>query len=125
MDIIISARHMSHLSQKMKSEVEGRLNRISQKYGKLTKSEVVLDKVKERYSAEIVMHGKGINIDAKSSDSDNLYDAIHQAADRLEKQLDKKAGKMKKHNSKHLGDLELDLLVDVEDEFEYDEAAAF
>lgn len=125
MDIIISARHMSHISPKMKSEVEGRLDRMSQKYGKLTKTEVVLDKVKDRYSAEIIMHGKGINLDAKSLDADNLYDAIHQAADRMEKQLTKKADKLKKHNSKHLGNLELDLIVSMEEEDDIEAIAAF
>ena len=125
MDIIISARHMSHISPKMKSEAEGRLEKMSQMYGKLTKTEVVLDKVKERYSAEIIMHGKGINLDAKSTDADNLYDAIHQAADRMEKQLSKKAGKLKRHNSKHLGNLELDLITSMQEEEEYDDVVAF
>lgn len=127
MDIIISARHMSHVSDSMRSELEGRLERVSQKYGKLTKAEVVFDKVRGKYAVEIVMHGKGINIDAKSNGADNLYEALHQASDRLDKQLDKKTGKMKKHNSTHLGNLELEFVVRSEDELEteFDAVSAF
>ncbi|NQZ57191.1 MAG: ribosome-associated translation inhibitor RaiA [Lentisphaeraceae bacterium] len=129
MDIIISARHMNHVSERMRSELEGRLERVAQKYGKLTKAEVVFDKVRDKYAVEIVLHGKGINIDAKSSGADNLYEALHQASDRLDKQLDKKAGKMKRHNSTHLGNLELEFVVRTEEEMEmeteFDAVSAF
>ena len=125
MDIIVSARHMNHVSPAMRIEVESRLTKLSFYHSKLTKAEVVMDRVKGGSTAEIVLYGKGINIEAASGLCDNLYEAIHQAADRLEKQLKKKAGKRKrKHNSKHLGNLEVEILnithelSDYEEEFE-------
>ena len=125
MDIIISARHMNHVSPAMKSEIEARLDKMSSFYSKLTKAEVVMDKSKNGNMAEIVLHGKGIYIEAESSMTDNLYEAIHQPADRLEKQLKKKFGKRKKkHNTLHLGNLEVELInfaneqMDYEDDYE-------
>jgi ribosomal subunit interface protein len=128
MDIIISARHMNHVSPSMKSEIETRLDKLSSMYSKLTKAEVVMEKVKTGDIAEIVLHGKGIYLEAESSISDNLYEAIHQAVDRLEKQLSKKFGKRKKkHNTLHLGNLEVELInlanAELDYEDEYEEAA--
>lgn len=126
MDIIVSARHMRHVPPTMRDEIEARLSKMSQ-YANLTKAECVMDKVKSGSYAEIVLNGKGIHLEAKSDSTKNLYEAIHQACDRMEKQLKKKQGKRRKHNSKHLGDLEVEILnisfevddiFDVEDELE-------
>ena len=127
MDIIVSARHMNHVPTGMRSEIEARLSKISQ-YANLTKAECVMDKQKSGDYAEIVLNGKGIHLESKSDGMSNLYEAIHQACDRMEKQLKKKQGKRRKHNSKHLGDLEVELInisfeaddvYDMEDELEH------
>ena len=110
MDVIVSARHMTKFPSSMKSESVDLLNRISEKYSKLTKAEVVMDKTKNGCTAEIVLHGKGINLEAKSDSVPNLYDAVHQAAERLEKQLAKKMGRKKRHNFRHLGEMEVEIL---------------
>lgn len=126
MDIIVSARHMNHVPSGMRSEIEARLSKISQ-YANLTKAECVMDKVKSGSYAEIVLNGKGLHLESKSDSMKNLYEAIHQACDRMEKQIKKKQGKRRKHNSKHLGDLEVEILnisfdvddiYDMEDELE-------
>ena len=46
MDVIVSARHMAKVPHSMRLEAEDRLGRISEKFMKLTKAEVVLDKTK-------------------------------------------------------------------------------
>lgn len=107
MDIIISARHMDHVPSSMRDEIEARLSKMSQ-YAKLSKAECVIDRVKNGSLAEIVLIGKGIHLEAASDHSTNFYCAIHQACDRMEKQLKKKQGKRKKRNSKHLGELEVE-----------------
>ncbi|MCM8539296.1 MAG: ribosome-associated translation inhibitor RaiA [Lentisphaeraceae bacterium] len=126
MDIIVSARHMNHVPAGMRSEIEARVSKMSQ-YANLTKAECVMDKVKNGNYAEIVLNGKGLHLEAKSDNVSNLYEAIHQACDRMEKQIKKKQGKRRKHNSKHLGDLEVEILnisfeaddvYDFEDELE-------
>jgi ribosomal subunit interface protein len=110
MEVIVSARHMSKVPPSMKSEAEDLLARITEKYPKLTKAEVVMDKTKKGCFAEVVLHGKGIDMEARSLETTNLYDAVHQAVERLEKQLSKKHGRRKRHNSQHLGDLEVEIL---------------
>ena len=123
MDIIVSARHMDHVPPTMKSEIEARVSKMSQ-YSKLTKAECVLDKVKSGNYAEIVLNGKGIHLESKSDSTTNLYEAIHQACDRMERQLKKKQGKRRKHNSKHLGDLEVEILnisFDVDEPFDMED----
>ena len=123
MDIIISARHMKSVSQTMKLEIENRLNKMSFYQVKLTKAEVVMDRVKGGNSVEIVLHGKDTKLEASSDLSNNLYDAVHQAADRLERQLKKKLGRRKRrHNSKHLGVLEVELIeLHSHDDLEFEE----
>ena len=108
MDIIVSARH-SNLSDAMKSEAEGRVAQLTQCYNKLTRAEVVMD-VKNRNHVEIILHGKGIHLDAKA-EGDNLYESISVAVERLEKQLEKKVAKIRDHSGKHLGELEADHLA--------------
>lgn len=110
MDVIVSARHMTKFPSSMKLEAEALLEKMSSKFPKLTKAEVVFDRTKNGCHAEIVLHGKGVNLESKSDDVSNLYDAVHQAAERLEKQLTKKHGRKKRHNSRHLGDLEVEVL---------------
>ncbi len=112
MDIIVSARHMRHVSSSMKEEVEARLSKMA-KYAKITSAECVMDTVKSGSYAEIILHAKGIHLEAKSEAMDNLYDAIHQACDRMEKQLQRKHGKQHDHHSKHLGELEAELQASV------------
>ena len=122
MDIIISARRMNHVSPAMKNEIEARLEKIASQYSKLSKAEVVMEKGKTGSVAEIVLSGKGVYLEAESSASDNLYEAIHQAADRLEKQLNKKFAKQKKkHNTLHLGNLEVELLEFAEKQMDYED----
>ena len=123
MDIIVSARHMDHVPPSMKAEFEARVSKLSQ-FAKLTKAECVLDKVKSGSYAEIVLNGKGIHLESESDSMTNLYEAVHQACDRMEKQLRKKQGKRRKHNSKHLGDLEVEILnisFAVEDSFDMED----
>ena len=123
MDIIVSARHMDHVPSGMRSEIEARLSKISQ-YANLTKAECVMDKQKSGSYAEIVLNGKGIHLESKSDSMSNLYEAIHQACDRMEKQLKKKQGKRRKHNSKHLGELEVEILnfsVEADDVYDYED----
>ena len=96
MDIIISARHMA-LTGSMETNTREKLKHFSSHYTKLNKAEVVLDVSKKDFSAEIIIHGKGINLEAKAS-ADNMYSAINLAAEKMEKQLQRVMGKkMDKH----------------------------
>ena len=104
MDIIISARHMD-LTDAMKNSVHSSLEGLKHS-GNVTKAEVVLDASHNKYKAEIVIHGTKLHLDAKA-ETDNMYEAIDKAVDRLQKQVDKQFGKMiHSHRGEHLGELE-------------------
>jgi ribosomal subunit interface protein len=107
MDVIVSARHMD-LTEAMRDSVIDALSAI--KHGKkLTKAEVVLDSDHKLFRAEIVLHGSGINLDAKA-ETDNMYEAIDKAVERLQKQLDKKFGQiLNSHKGPHLGEIEAEM----------------
>ena len=104
MDIIVSARHME-LTEAMRNSVIDSLSAI--KHGKsLTKAEVVLDVDHNKFRAEIVLHGSKINLDAKA-ETDNMYEAIDKAVERLQKQLNKKFGQLlDSHKGPALGEIE-------------------
>lgn len=104
MEIIVSARHMD-LTDSLRDEAESRVGKLESRGTKLTKAEVVLDANKDRFKAEIILHGKGINMEADAV-SGNMYDSIHQAADKLERQLVKKMERLNDHSKKSLGSLE-------------------
>mgnify|MGYP000114916483 CR=1 FL=1 len=95
MDTIISARHMT-LTESMKFNVEHKLARIAEFYPKLNKAEVTLDTTRHGFTAEIVLHGKKINLEAKT-EAENMYVAISTVAEKMEKQLRKKFRINKKH----------------------------
>lgn len=103
MDIIVSARH-TELTEAMKNSVIGSLDRISQSR-LLNKAEVVLDVDHNKHRVEIVLHGNSINLDAKA-ETDNMYESIDKAVERLERQLEKKLEKKHSHKGAPLGEIE-------------------
>lgn len=107
MDIIVSARHME-LTDAMKNSVISSLEGLNHA-SNLTKAEVVLDTDHKQFRAEIVVHGSKMNLDAKA-EMDDMYDAIDKAVDRLQKQIDKKFGKMlDSQKGEHLGEIEAEM----------------
>lgn len=125
MDIIISARHMD-LMGSMETNVREKLSRIADHFPKLNKAEVVLDVTsRNEFFAEIVLHGKGINLDSKSY-GENMYIAISKAAEKMERQLDKKRHKRHDHHKHGKGFtpaispeiLELDAMIEIEEMLE-------
>jgi putative sigma-54 modulation protein len=108
MNIIVSARHMQ-LTEAMNNSVTESLKAL--KHNKdLTQAEVVLDTDHHKLVAEIHLHGKGININAKA-ETENMYEAIDNAVEKLQKQLNKKVG-LTHHQlkGKHLGDIEAEIV---------------
>lgn len=95
MEIIISGRHV-HTDNGIKAFVEEKLLKIADEYAKLTSARVVLDKEKSSCIVDIHLHGKNLDINATSRDKD-LFVAIDNAADKIEKQLRKYLDKIQHH----------------------------
>jgi putative sigma-54 modulation protein len=90
MEIIVSARHTS-LTDAMKDAVTERLEAMEKhSHLTLTKAEAVLSVERKVNSVNIVLHGNHVNLDAKAEGRD-MYVVIHEAVDKLERQLEKRA----------------------------------
>jgi len=102
MSIIVSGRHLE-VSDAVKEYVQNKVSPITEGYNKVNKVSVVLDVQKSRYSAEIIVHGKHINIEADAEKYD-LYEAIDAAILKVDKQIRKYFDKVQAHHkTEHKG----------------------
>ncbi len=85
MEIIVSCRK-NDIKPGIKKHAEERAAKLQEIYNKLTTCRVVLNVEKREETAEIILHGKNIDIEAKVSSKD-VYEAIDKVADKVEKQL--------------------------------------
>lgn len=105
MEKIITSRH-SHIGDHTKQWITEHLEKIEREYKKLTSARVILDSQKTLHYAEVILHGKNINIDAKAEDPD-LRVAVTHALDKAERQLQKFLSKIKDHHDNHKEILEV------------------
>ena len=106
MEIILTAKHC-HLEEKTKEHIYRHINKLERKYTKLNSIHFILDKHKEKmgYSAEVILYGKQINIEAKVV-AQELYPTIDKAFDKIKIQLYKKVNKWQKHHHTSISELE-------------------
>jgi len=64
-------------------------------------SHVVIKKEKFTYHAQITLLGKNLQVAGEGTQKDNLYAAIDQAVERVQKQLKKFRDKIKDHHKEH------------------------
>ena len=98
MNIIVSTNNVKNNVSPFKKEITAKLQDIEDKYkAKLIKAEVVLEeRVHNRFSAEVVLYGSNINLDAKA-ETKNMYESIALVAERIEAQLYKLLDKQQSH----------------------------
>ncbi len=96
MEKIISARHFE-VNDNMKEFIMRELERIEGEYHKLTSIRVVLDQQKHYHFAEVILHGKNINIEADHK-AEHLQPAVVEAINKADKQLRKHLDKIKSHH---------------------------
>jgi putative sigma-54 modulation protein len=104
MERIITARHF-HLREQGKEEVTDRLVELESEFRRLTSARVILDKQKNGFVAEVVLHGKNISIEAKGTGKEPLI-AFDQAFDRVHRQVKKHYDKVKRHTATPISQLE-------------------
>jgi putative sigma-54 modulation protein len=85
MQVNITARHLK-LTPAISDYVQKKLDKARRFLDNLIWSQVILDVVKTRHLAEIVLHTSGRTFTAKEEGSD-LYAAIDLASDKLDEQL--------------------------------------
>ncbi len=99
MEISVTGRHME-ISDALKEYVEKKIEDIVVGAHKITSAKVVLEFQKGRSKAEIIIHGKHLDIEA-DSESYDMYQSIDMAAEKAGKQIDKFVDKAQDHH-KHL-----------------------
>jgi putative sigma-54 modulation protein len=120
MQRIISSRHF-HADADTKAFIERRLDVLEGEYNKLTSARVVLDQQKLNYHAEIILHGKHVEIEAEGKATD-LLPAIDLAIEKAERQLRKHLDKIQDHHHMRTSEVEkvLNGSQDDDEDFEID-----
>lgn len=96
MTIMVSGRHVS-VTDAMKEYAEGKLKGILEDKHKITNVTIVLDLEKTRHKAEIIVHGKNLNIEA-DSESYDMYESIDDAMGKIDRQITRYFDKKQDHH---------------------------
>ena len=99
MEKIISSRHHTNLTGSLKKYIGMELQKLNEQCRSLTSARVILDHRKIWHSAEIILHGKHLEIEAHAEATD-LRRAVDDALEKAERQLRKHLDKIKNH--KHI-----------------------
>ena len=122
MSIIVSGRHVQ-VTDAMKEYAENKLNAILEDKHKISSARIVLNLERTRYKAEIIIHGKGLNIEA-DSESYDMHESIDEAMGKIERQINRFFDKKQDHHKSTHGSIPASTTVDEgANDFDYDEDA--
>lgn len=96
MTIMVSGRHVS-VTDAMKEYAESKLQAILEDKHKITNVTIVLDLEKTRHKAEIIVHGKNLNVEA-DSESYDMYESIDDAISKIDRQISRFFDKKQDHH---------------------------
>ena len=99
MQLSISGRHID-VTDPMRTYVTSKLTRLERHFDHITNVHVILSVDKLEQQAEATMHLSGADIFAEAT-SENLYHAIDQLADKLDRQIVKHKEKLTEKRPKH------------------------
>lgn len=100
MDIRFLGKKMA-VTDGMQEHFKEKLSRLEKYAPQIVESHVVLKKQKYGYEAEITLLSKNFRAYGEGKDKANVYTAIDQAYDRVEKQLKRHREKVKMHYKGH------------------------
>lgn len=95
MQLTISGHHLD-LTDALKDYVDNKLERLTNHHDKITLTEVTLSVEKLEQKAEARVHVSGKDLFADATDQD-MYAAIDQLTDKLDRQLIKHKEKLRSH----------------------------
>lgn len=96
MQVHITGRHVE-ITDGIREHVYNKVERTLIDFPRVEDVRVVLELQKVEHSAEVVVQGKNIHVEGKSS-SENMYTSIDEALDKAERQLHKLREKVKDHH---------------------------
>lgn len=99
MDIRLSGKNMT-ITTEMKEHLEERIYKFERYAPRLVESHVILRRQKYFFDAQITLAAKNFKAVGEGQGKENVYVAIDQACERVEKQLKKFREKVKDHHNK-------------------------
>lgn len=96
MQITVSGRQIE-ITDSLRSYAADKVGRVQKHFDHLTTMNVVLQVEKERHLAEVTLHAKGATL-AASAEAGDMYAAIDQVADKLDRQVLKHKEKLSDHH---------------------------
>ena len=99
MDIRFTGQNLK-ITEGMKKHASDRLPKLEQYAPRIVEAHVFLKKEKYLYEAEITLLARHLRAFGKGSAKENIFAAIDEAYDRVEKQLKKYRAKTKDHHKK-------------------------
>lgn len=97
MDVRITG-HGMNVSDEVRGHLQDKVHRFEKYSPRLVESHVILKKQKYFFQSEITLLAKNFKAFGEGQSKDNVFAAIDQAADRVEKQLKKYREKLKSHH---------------------------
>lgn len=98
MQVSISGHHIE-ITKALRDYVNNKIDRLERHFEHITNIHVILSVEKHMQKAESTIHAGGAEIFAEA-ESDDLYNAIDQLADKLDRQLIKKKEKTKNYKQR-------------------------
>jgi putative sigma-54 modulation protein len=96
MEIIVSGRHIS-VTEAVKNYAKEKLESILSPYHKIGNVRVVLDVQKNRCKAEVIVHGKNLDVEA-DAESYDMHESIDAAIAKIDHQVTKYFDKIQDHH---------------------------
>ena len=96
MEIIVSGRHIS-VTESVKNYAKDKLESILSSYHKIGNVRVVLDVQKTRCKAEVIVHGKNLDVEA-DAESYDMLESIDAAIVKVDHQVSKHFDKIHDHH---------------------------
>jgi putative sigma-54 modulation protein len=96
MQVHITGRHVD-ITDGIREHVYNKVERTLVDFPRVEDVRIILELQKLLHSAEVLVQGKNIHVEGKSS-SENMYTSIDEALDKAERQLRKLREKMQNHH---------------------------
>jgi putative sigma-54 modulation protein len=106
MQITVSGRQIE-VTDSLRTYAQEKIGRVQKHFDHLTTMNVVLQVEKQRHLAEATLHAKGATL-AAAAEAQDMYAAIDQLADKLDRQVLKHKEKLVDHH-RHEGSSKRDL----------------
>jgi len=100
MEITVTFRHLEP-NESLKQHVHEKVSRIERYLSKVSEVSVVLTHEKRSNIAEVIVNVNRTQITAKAANEDNMYAAIDQVMDKIERQTKKYKDKLTSHKDPH------------------------